>query len=274
MPYTALAAGLIVAGCAAPRIDTSSDETAAVSMKQVRQSLPEDRRELFDEAIMTITFSKATDDLFGLAAIASASPETMKAQMLAPLDGKTGEEVIAEGNRIIEERKAKERAQALQEIKELQELQARATKDRQELAKFTVSRSRFRQSKNVLGMKEAVIELTVKNGTASAVARVHFTGTIASPGRSVPWLKEDFNYSISGGIEPGETAKWSLAPNMFSEWGKVDVPRDAILTVEVVRLDGADNEALFDASVFGEEQAERLASLRKEYARGLSAPTH
>ena len=25
-----------------------------------------------------------------------------------------------------------------------------------------------------------------------------------SPGRSVPWLKEDFNYTIPGGLEPGE----------------------------------------------------------------------
>ena len=89
---------------------------------------------------------------------------------------------------------------------------------------------------------QPIIELTVENRTGQAISRAYFEGTLASPNRSVPWHKDTFNYSISGGLEPGEKAAWSLAPNMFSGWGKIEAPADAVFTVTVERLDGADGE--------------------------------
>jgi hypothetical protein len=105
----------------------------------------------------------------------------------------------------------------------------------------------------------------VRNGTDKAVARAYFEGTIASPDRSVPWHKDTFNYSISGGLEPGEQATWNLAPNMFSDWGKIDAPSDAVFTVTVERLDGADGEPIYSTTEFGEYERERLEQLKKEY---------
>jgi hypothetical protein len=93
------------------------------------------------------------------------------------------------------------------------------------------------------------------------VKRAHFVATLASPGRSVPWLKDDFSYEISGGLEPGESAEWHLAPNMFSDWGKVDAPADAVLTVQTVKLEGANGEIL-DGS-FSDEDQKRLDALKK-----------
>ena len=65
--------------------------------------------------------------------------------------------------------------------------------------------------------KEPMIELTVKNGTSETVSCAYFEGAIASPGRSVPWYKDTSNYEIQGGIEPGETATWELAPNQLHQ---------------------------------------------------------
>ena len=113
--------------------------------------------------------------------------------------------------------------------------------------------------------EQSIIELTVKNGTSHAVSRAYFKGTIASPNRSVPWLQDTFNYLISGGLEPGEEASWSLAPNMFSDWGKVEAPSDAIFTTTVERLDGADGEALYSTIEFGEIEEERLSELKEKY---------
>ena len=130
-----------------------------------------------------------------------------------------------------------------------------------------MSKSRFYQKAQAYGLgNQPIIEITVNNGTGSAVARAYFKGTIASPGRSVPWLVESFNYSISGGLEPGETQSWSLAPNQFSDWGKVEAPKDAIFTVTVERLDGADGKPLFDAGAFTERDAIRLTTLQEKYA--------
>ena len=107
----------------------------------------------------------------------------------------------------------------------------------------------------------------MKNTTAHAVARAYFVGTIATPGRAVPWLRDNFDYKIPGGLEPGEQAQWKLEPNMFSDWGKVDWKDDMIFTVEVRRLDGADGEPLFAAD-FSDRDKKRLAALRTQFLSG------
>jgi hypothetical protein len=116
-------------------------------------------------------------------------------------------------------------------------------------------------------MKEPRIELRVKNNTGKAISHAYFAGTLSSPGREVPWLKEDFNYAIAGGLEPGEETTWQLSPNSFSPWGVVDAPKDAGLQVTVTRLDGADGKPLFPTREFTEQDAARLAALQKEYGQ-------
>jgi hypothetical protein len=77
----------------------------------------------------------------------------------------------------------------------------------------------------------------------------------------VPWIQEDFDYEVPGGLEPGEAANWSLSPSKFSPWGRAEVPRDAVMTVEVVRLNGQDGSVLFDGE-FSNDDVERLAALK------------
>ena len=186
--------------------------------------------------------------------------------MKESVNGKTGERIIAEAAQIKFERKRKQKEQALQEIKELEEKRQLSVAAREQLKSFKVLRSRFyKQKRDFMGEEQPIIELTVKNGTSHAVSRAYFNGTIASPNRSVPWYQDTFNYSISGGLEPGEEASWSLAPNMFSGWGKVNAPSDAIFTVTVEQIDGADGKALYSTSGFGEIEEKRLSELKEKY---------
>jgi hypothetical protein len=258
------AVGLVaVLGCAEPKIDASSDESMQQSVQKVRESLPEDRRDDFDTALQTLAFSQI--DMKELLAEGAAGTGNLEGKVKESLDGKTGEEVIAEAERIEVERKAREREQALVEIKELETKRLESEAAREQLKKFQVIRSRFYMRDQEYMGKQPIIELTVKNDTDKAVARAYFEGTLASPNRSVPWHKDTFNYSISGGLEPGEQASWSLAPNMFSDWGKIDAPSDAVFTVTVERLDGADGEPIYSTREFGEYERERLEQLKKEY---------
>ena len=249
--------------CAEPRIDGSSDEAMQTSIADVRNSLSAEEAARFDEALKVLAFSGITlDNLFAEGVAPGSSG--LVGRVRESLSGKSATEIIAAADSIQQERTAREREQALQEIAELETEQLSAEMDRQDLAKFEVLRSRFSKQEN-FGMTEPRIELTVRNGTSHAISRAYFVGTLASPGRSVPWLKESFNYQIRGGLEPGEQASWRLAPNMFSDWGQVDAPRDAILTVEVVKLDGPDGKTLFSAQLFDEDDAERLAELKAKF---------
>jgi hypothetical protein len=182
------------------------------------------------------------------------------------LNGKTGEQVIAEAQRMQTERKERERQQALEEIRELETKRTQSESALEQLKKFQVVRSRFYMHDQEFLGKQPIIELTVKNGIGQAVSRAYFEGTLASPNRSVPWHKDTFNYSISGGLEPGEEATWSLAPNMFSNWGKVDAPADAVFTVTVEQLDGPDGKSIYSTKEFSDYDLKRLNELKKEYS--------
>ncbi|MCF5170669.1 MULTISPECIES: DUF6694 family lipoprotein [Pseudomonas] len=260
----ALMAGML-AGCGEPTLDGSSQKAFKDSAAKVAASLPEDKRKQFASDVMVLAFQglDISQVLQG-----KKNAEGVSADMLAALNGKTAQQVADEANRVRTERAERERQQALTEIQELLEKQKKSEAAKTELARFKVSKSRFYQRAKEYGLgNQPIIEITVNNGTASAVSRAYFKGTIASPGRSVPWLVETFNYSISGGLEPGESQSWSLAPNQFSDWGKVEPQKDAIFTVTVERLDGADDKPLFDAGSFTERDATRLTALQTKYAQ-------
>jgi hypothetical protein len=248
----------------AKRIDTSSEEKMQASIAEVKMSLDDQKKKEFEEALQLIILNGM--NLEGL-----LKGETNEDDMIQGykdlLDGKTADEVIEEGQRIRAEMEAKKKAEAKSEIEELYAMQKEAKENKKMLEKFEIKRSRFykRKQGEYYITEQPIIELTVFNGTGHAISRAYFTGTLASPDRSVPWLKDDFNYEISGGLEPGEEVTWYLAPNEFSDWGTVDAPRDAILTVEVNQLDGPDGERLYSVWDFDEDDHQRLEALLDDY---------
>jgi hypothetical protein len=90
--------------CASPpRIDTSSEESAAASLKRVRASLPQKVRAAFDSAVATVALSHLDEEAVKEV---EGRPETFGAEVLRPLNGMTGEEVLTEAQRILAEREA------------------------------------------------------------------------------------------------------------------------------------------------------------------------
>jgi len=161
--------------------------------------------------------------------------------------------------------RAQRRSQAVEEI---ERLRAKLAAEKQDvLAKFVVERSRFRQTDTGF-MRENVIDLAVRNETGRAVSRAYFRAVLLTPGREMPWVDDEFNYQITGGLEPGESATWSLSPNRFGAWAKAPEDRDdLVLVVRPVRLDGADGASM-TGDRFTENDAERLTTLLNstEYA--------
>lgn len=255
---------ILVTGCGDKKVDSSTDEKFKSSMESVKSSLTEDRRKEFEEAVQVVAFSE-----IGSLFEAAANPDGMQRKIKDKLNGKTADEIIAEGNQILAERRKKEREQAINEIEEikakiaeLENKRLETEKAKQDLKKFNVVRSRFYFQKSSF-MEEAVIELTVKNETTHPVSRAYFNGVLSSPGRSIPWVQDSFNYKISGGLEPGEQATWKLSPNMYGEWSKAPKNRDdMVLTVSVYRIDGADEKAIYDSD-FSEKDSDRIEELNK-----------
>ncbi len=153
--------------------------------------------------------------------------------------------------------------EAKSEIDDLYASRDQSIKDLLELSKVQVLKSRFYMREGILG-DEPIIDLKIKNGSTSPIATLFFKSTLTSTNRSVPWFKEDFNYTIPGGIEPNEEQSIILVPNEFTGNWKVDAPKDAIFTVQVVKVLGVDEKSLY-ASNFSDEDKKRLETLLKSY---------
>lgn len=259
-----IALSVLLTGCGEKKVDSSTDDKFKESIETVKNSLTTDKKKEFEKAVQVMAFS-AMGNLFE----AATNPDGMQRKIKDKLNGKTADEIITEGNRIIAERKIKEREQTISEIKEtekmiaeLKQKQADAEKAKENLKQFNVVRSRFYFQESSF-MKEAVVELTVKNETKLTVSKAYFKAVLSSPDRSVPWIVDSFNYKISGGIEPGEQVTWKLSPNMFGEWRKAPKDRkDMILTVTVTRIDGADENPIYD-SEFSKSDKEKFDELNQ-----------
>lgn len=252
-----------LSACGDPKIDGTSDAALKKSVSAVQEKLPPEQRAKFKDDLQVIAFSNLD---FKSLTQGKASAESSATQMMASLDGKSAADIAVEADRIRAQREKRERDQALLDMAELQSKKASAEAAKEGLARFKVSKSRFyKVAEKYSPRAKPVIELSVVNGTDKAISRAYFKGTIASLGRSIPWLVKDFNYSISGGVELGESDSWTLAPNAYSEWGEVNAPDDSIFTVELVRLDGADNQAIYDAGGLSEREQQRLKTLQDRY---------
>lgn len=256
MLLSVAAIALLLVGCS-KTFDASTEESRKSSVEAMRQALPEDKRDKFQQSLMIVAMDGVS---LGDIAQGSAALDGTFSSM----QGMTAQEIMDKADSIVAARKEKEREQALQEIAELEKQRKDAEADTESIRKFEVTRSRFWLERERYSIRsQPKIALSLKNGTDHAVARVFATGTIATPGRSVPWLKEDFNFSISGGIEPGETYDTVLEPNMFSDWGNISPPADAVFTVTIIELVGNEDVKLLSSRRFSDSDRERLAELRK-----------
>ena len=254
---------LVLVGCSDPKVDTSSMPAAVVSIEKVRESLPTYKRDEFDTALKIIAMSSFNGiDLF--------NPQRMNAAEIAEsanayMHGLTGDEIIERADKMLRQRRAREREQALRTLNRLEAKQDSAQRAQEHLAQISIDNARYYISTSPYGALEPVIELTVTNGSEHAVAELMLHGVLKSPNREVAWVDETFYYAISGGLAPGESATWSLAPNRFGPWGNDQIPRNAVLTLTLLGVNNSEGEPLWDAPALTDNEAERLEELRAEY---------
>lgn len=257
-------AALVLAACSGPldtRIDGSSQEAYEKSLKAIKAKLSPEETTKLDEALQVVVFSEVMPKEGGLIGMMAALKDTDKLQskMLETVSGKTPRELIAQADVKIKERAKAELQSVVSEITELERRKAGAEKSKGLLSKITVADPKFYWSGGYY--PEPVLDFKVTNNTGIPLSRLHFHGVVSTPGRTIPWVSEDFNNTVSGGVEPGETKHLRLAPNRYSKWGTADTGgrKDLVFTVTVVNAEDANKKMLADE--FGEEATARLQKL-------------
>ena len=188
----------------------------------------------------------------------------------APVDSKAEArtrlvaDLLSNQKQLIEARAALYQAQNDLQVADRSLAEQRALKDQ-----ITVTNARFWYNAQQFGGDEPVISFMLENKGKIAIKRIFMEGTLQTPGRSVPWLKETFNSEVRGGVEPGEKHKFDLAPNRFGEWGKVpkDAVGTAVLTLRLLAFEDSSGQKVGDESEFLTKRAkaeERKGELERQ----------
>lgn len=255
----AVAAVLLLAGCSEAVLDSGSEAAWFSSVQDVRKDLPDGERARFDQALEDLADAPADGPAMSLRP-ASHVPN-------AALHGLTARQVmdIAVGRSNQSEAMARERARV--EIAELEDRLAgvKAGQARRVDGVRIVDPS---FSKKVLADENELapfIRLTVDNGSDVTVKRIVAIGRLISPGREQPWLEQEFEFTMLGGVAPGARRETMLEPGPYSPWGQVQAPEDAAMDIRIVVVESTDGGQFLPSSEFSEAQARRLQALKAKY---------
>lgn len=121
-------ATILIGGCGKPTIDSSTEESLKVSIEEVKNSLPPERHEEFEEAIKVVAFSGIDfSELWRMSEIDTGATER---KMKEALNGKTGEEVIALAKQIQAEEEKRRKEKSIQLITLAEDLREEEDYDR------------------------------------------------------------------------------------------------------------------------------------------------
>lgn len=254
---------ILLTGCFKEKtIDASDEKSLKESISAIQDGLSDSKKEDFKEAVQLLVFSELQGQ-GGIFALAGKNPEDLAGDLYKSLDGKNANDII----KLAEKKKRKLKEKQLQsiedEISELNRRKIEADKTADILAKIEIANPKFYWATEYYSQKP-VIDFTITNNTDIAIAKGFFHGTVASPGRTIPWISEEFNYEFKGGLEPKESKSLQLAPNMFSGWAVTETRDrdDIVMTIEVINAENAQGDNI--ATSFGDAESKRLETLIEE----------
>ena len=113
------------------------------------------------------------------------------------------------------------------------------------LDEFVIENFRIREEDNQFSF-EVSFNFYVQNNTGKVIKAFSADVEVKEPGRTVPLITKGFSHSPAGGIEAGERKSFSLSPNMFMEWNKLQgkTLNTLLITVTVDSITFHDGEQI------------------------------
>lgn len=247
---------LFLFGCGETRVDTSSYETLVKSLAKIRTSLPENKKKEFDEYSMLMAFYEV--DLKNLAA-GEGVDKLADAKINVALNGKSGEDILAEGPKYKSDIERLNREKLVQEHNKIAKKKNDFIMAKKMITTFKVVKSRlFKEKASGSDIMVPILEMNVKNGTDQAVFKVHFDWDITNPSNGESKGERGVVYEIPEGIQPNDAAVWKITPKITD----IEISPEFKLKINIIQLDDKNGEALFGGNKLTEKEEERLAELK------------
>ena len=250
------------------KLDGSSESAFAATLAGMKKSSKPEEVAKLDQALLALAITDVSIGYEGgiLGALdklsAAKTPEQLADVLMAPVDGKTGRELIVMGQK----RKKAEAAKQLAKI-DAELMQLRAARDQRVAATGVLDKIQVLEPSlgfsSVASQRSSMIEFTVKNGSDLPLSQLFLRGVAVESTGDKILFADDINYKLSERLAPGESKTIRL-PNMDpGKWNSLEVwgRNNLLFTVELVNAESQPGEKL--APAFSNKDAQRLTVLEK-----------
>jgi hypothetical protein len=223
---------VLLSGCIFdPTFDTSNWDAYQKSLAAVKAKLSNDDVRKLDAALKYLVLETAArfDGSFSNVAVRDVPNNPFLLRQLAPrLNGKSATAVIMDLSMRLDA--------------EIAAMDARNAGNPLETVEVLSPSYDWRRSGYV---EQPVIEFAVRNNGKIPISRIYFSMVLATPGREIPWARQDFVQKFKGGLEPREKRQLSVQ-QLYNDWRDPQLkylPR-AELKVAVTNFTNANGERM------------------------------
>lgn len=237
MKIVAMIFSIIIITACTPKLDTESEDTIQKSVSRMKKTLSDEEGNWLSASLNLCTDESLCDindynnmvaqDIIEYGRILKLEKMKSEADLLSQYY--LNEMDISRENFLKSSEKIKEIGDPFEDMKSIDNI----------FQSVIIKDARL-YKKNDYYMRYNVISLTIQNNWTESIKSVSVDSRLISPGRSVPWVEAPFSFDIDGGLEPGESRRITLEPNMFSELGKSETPKGAEFILTLTNIETAD----------------------------------
>ena len=261
---------LVLAACSGGldrKLDGSSEKKFEASLEKIKKSAkPEDVAKL-DEALLVLAVTDVSIGYEGgiLGALkklgAAKTPEQLAETLMPIVDGMTGRDVIAAGQKRKTAEATRQLAGTEKEIAGLAAMRDENNRSKAALQGIEVIEPTLRFN-SVGPEKISVMDFKVRNGTATGLTYLFLRGTVAEAAGGKELHSDDINYKLSESpLLPGETKAFRLPSSARGKWNAPNIWGKDNLSFRIDVVNAEDLAGKKMSTSFTHKDAARLALL-------------
>ena len=250
------------------KLDGLSEKSFETSLAEMKKSAKPDEIARLNDALLTLAISDVSIGYEGgivgaLQKISARSPEQLADQLMPLVNGKTGREIIAAGQKRKKDEAGRQLANVDRERAQLRKMSDEKDSTRSALAPIEVLEPTLRFN-SVGPEKMSVMDFKVKNGTVFGLTYLYLRGTVAESVGNKVLFSDDIKYRLADEpLLPGVTKSLRLPHSGRGKWNAAEIwgKDNLVFTVEVVNAENLQGQKL--AGSFTHKDGERLLALEK-----------
>ncbi|MBL0121789.1 MAG: hypothetical protein IPP88_03335 [Betaproteobacteria bacterium] len=260
---------LILSACSSGldrKFDGTSEKSFESSLAAIKKSAKPDEIARLDDALLVLAITDVSIGYEGgiigaLQKISTRSPEQLADQLMPLVNGKTGREIIAAGQKRKKDEAARQLVNVDREIAQLKKMSEDKESSKGALAPIAIIEPTLRFN-SVGPEKISVMDFKVRNGTDIGLTYLYLRGAVADSVSSKVLFSDDIKYKLADEpLLPGVTKSLRLPYSGRGKWNAPEIwgKDNLVFTIEVVNAENLQGHKV--AAAFTHHDAKRLGSL-------------